>query len=82
MLNGKFWVVTQRETWYRNKLRSLFGKVRERTVGVYRVFEATRGSHNMQAPANGLWSERHARCADVCCGLRTLAGAAPAQLQP
>jgi 16S rRNA (guanine1207-N2)-methyltransferase len=45
VLNGKFWVVTQRETWYRNKLRSIFGNVREHAVGVYRVFEATKGSH-------------------------------------
>jgi 16S rRNA G1207 methylase RsmC len=82
VLNGKFRVVAQRETWYRNKLHSIFGNVRERLVSVYRVFEATKGSHSMQTPSNGLWSERDARYADVCCGPGTLAGAAPAQLQP
>ena len=53
VLNGKFWVVTQRETWYRNKLRSIFGNVREHTVGVYRVFEATKGSYTYASAQQG-----------------------------
>ena len=43
-LDGTLWMVTQRETWYRNKLRSIFGHVREHTVAPYVVFEAVKKS--------------------------------------
>ena len=36
VLNGTFWVVTQRETWYRNKLRSIFGtRMQARSNGLW-----------------------------------------------
>jgi 16S rRNA (guanine1207-N2)-methyltransferase len=43
-LGGKLWMVTQRQTWYRNKLRSIFGKVREHSRPPYTVFEASKAS--------------------------------------
>lgn len=43
-LDGTLWMVTQRHTWYRNKLRSIFGNVREHTIAPYIVFEAVKKS--------------------------------------
>lgn len=44
MVGGTMWMVTQRKTWYRNKLRSIFGHVRERDFAPYVVFEAVKRS--------------------------------------
>jgi 16S rRNA (guanine1207-N2)-methyltransferase len=44
LVGGKLWMVTQRQAWYRNKLRSIFGKVREHPHPPYTVFEATKAS--------------------------------------
>lgn len=43
-IGGKLWMVTQREPWYRNKLRSIFGDVKLHREGPYTVFEATKHS--------------------------------------
>jgi len=44
MLGGAFWMVTQREAWYRNRLRATFGRVHVHAVGSYFLFEATKTS--------------------------------------
>ena len=44
LVGGRLWMVTQRQAWYRNKLRSIFGKVREHPHPPYTVFEATKAS--------------------------------------
>ena len=44
VVGGRFWLVTQRELWYRNKLRSIFGSAKEHDVAPYRVFEAVKRS--------------------------------------
>jgi len=44
-IGGAFWLVAQRDSWYRNKLRSIFGDVREHPVGPYRVFSAIKRAH-------------------------------------
>jgi 16S rRNA (guanine1207-N2)-methyltransferase len=41
-IGGRLWMVTKRDAWYRNKLRSIFGKVRAYPTGGYVVFEATK----------------------------------------
>ena len=43
-LGGTMWMVTQREVWYRNKLRAIFGSVESHIMGSYFVFEATKRS--------------------------------------
>jgi 16S rRNA (guanine1207-N2)-methyltransferase len=43
-VGGKFWMVTQREPWYRNKLRAIFGDVKLHRDAPYTVFEATKHS--------------------------------------
>ena len=45
-LGGTLWMVTRRDTWYRNKLRAIFGGVRTHVVKPYFVFEATRTALN------------------------------------
>jgi 16S rRNA (guanine1207-N2)-methyltransferase len=45
LVGGRFWLVTQREVWYRNKLRAIFGGVTEHDAAPYRVFEAIKRSH-------------------------------------
>lgn len=45
-VGGTLYMVTKRETWYRNKLRAIFGRVAVHTVGSYFVFEATKTSAN------------------------------------
>lgn len=44
VIGGSFWMVTQRQAWYRNKLRAIFGRVNEHPVAPYTVFEATKRS--------------------------------------
>jgi len=44
VVGGTMWMVTQREPWYRNKLRSIFGTVREHAFAPYVVFEAVKKS--------------------------------------
>jgi len=44
LVGGTLWMVTQRETWYRNKLRAIFGNVRAHPRCPYMVFEATKTS--------------------------------------
>jgi 16S rRNA (guanine1207-N2)-methyltransferase len=41
-LGGTLYMVTKRQTWYRNKLQAIFGVVRVHTLGSYFVFEATK----------------------------------------
>jgi 16S rRNA (guanine1207-N2)-methyltransferase len=43
-IGGRFWLVAQRDDWYRNKLRSIFGGVTVHDVAPYRVFEAIKRS--------------------------------------
>jgi 16S rRNA (guanine1207-N2)-methyltransferase len=40
VVGGSMWMVTKREDWYRNKLKSIFGGVRVTTQNAYIVFEA------------------------------------------
>ena len=42
VIGGKLWMVTQRQVWYRNKLRAIFGGVLEHRTPPYTVFEATK----------------------------------------
>lgn len=44
LVGGTMWMVTQRRMWYRNKLRAIFGDVREHSVAPYVVFQATKRS--------------------------------------
>jgi 16S rRNA (guanine1207-N2)-methyltransferase len=44
LVGGTMWMVTQRQAWYRNKLRSTFGDLREHRHPPYTVFEATKRS--------------------------------------
>jgi 16S rRNA (guanine1207-N2)-methyltransferase len=44
VVGGRFWLVTQRDDWYRNKLRSIFGRVTVHPSGPYRVLEAVKRS--------------------------------------
>ena len=44
VIGGRFWLVAQRDDWYRNKLRSIFGGVTVHDVAPYRVFEAVKRS--------------------------------------
>ena len=44
VVGGRFWLVAQRDDWYRNKLRSIFGGVTTHDVAPYRVFEAVKRS--------------------------------------
>jgi 16S rRNA (guanine1207-N2)-methyltransferase len=44
LLGGTLWMVTQRQLWYRNKLKAIFGRVREYSHPPYTVFEATKTS--------------------------------------
>jgi 16S rRNA (guanine1207-N2)-methyltransferase len=44
VLGGGLWMVTQRQAWYRNKLRAIFGHVKEHPAAPYTVFEATKRS--------------------------------------
>ena len=41
-VGGSMWFVTKRETWYRNKLKSVFGGVSVRRIDSYCVFEAVK----------------------------------------
>jgi 16S rRNA (guanine1207-N2)-methyltransferase len=43
-LGGCMWMVTKREDWYRNKLKSIFGGVRVTRQNSYIVFEAIKKS--------------------------------------
>jgi 16S rRNA (guanine1207-N2)-methyltransferase len=51
VVGGTLWMVTQRQAWYRNKLRAIFGSVKEHPVGSYTVFEATKRSSRYAAVA-------------------------------
>lgn len=42
VIGGKLWMVTQRQGWYRNKLRAIFGRLLEHSIPPYTVFEATK----------------------------------------
>ena len=44
LLDGRFLMVTKRQDWYRNKLRSIFGRVTTHIVDDYAVFEARKTS--------------------------------------
>ncbi len=44
VLDGTMYIVTKRETWYQNKLRSVFGGARVREIDSYLVFEAVKKS--------------------------------------
>jgi 16S rRNA (guanine1207-N2)-methyltransferase len=44
VIGGTMWMVAQRRTWYRNKLRAIFGGATEHERAPYIVFEATRRS--------------------------------------
>jgi 16S rRNA (guanine1207-N2)-methyltransferase len=43
-IGGALWMVTKRDTWYRNKLSAVFGGVRLHSVDGYYVFEAIKMS--------------------------------------
>jgi 16S rRNA (guanine1207-N2)-methyltransferase len=43
-VGGRLWMVTQRQVWYRNKLKAIFGFVREHSNPPYTVFEAIKTS--------------------------------------
>lgn len=43
-IGGTLWMVTKRDAWYRNKLRSIFGKVQVHEEAGYFVFEAKKSS--------------------------------------
>jgi 16S rRNA (guanine1207-N2)-methyltransferase len=43
-IGGALWMVTKRDTWYRNKLGGVFGGVRLQPVDGYFVFEAIKKS--------------------------------------
>lgn len=45
IIGGTMYFVTKRETWYRNKLTSIFGGVRLHKVDEYLVFEAEKRRH-------------------------------------
>jgi 16S rRNA (guanine1207-N2)-methyltransferase len=51
VIGGTMWMVTQRQTWYRNKLRAIFGSVQEHSIGPYVVFEAVKRSSNYASAA-------------------------------
>lgn len=44
-IGGRFALVTQRPTWYRNKLGAIFGNVTGQVVGPYHILTATRRSY-------------------------------------
>ena len=44
VVGGAMYFVTKHRTWYHNKLRSVFGRVRVREVDSYLVFEAVKKS--------------------------------------
>lgn len=44
VVGGSMWMVTKREDWYRNKLKSIFGGVRVIRQGAYFVFEAIKNT--------------------------------------
>ena len=44
LVGGSMWMVTKREDWYRNKLKSIFGGVRITRQSSYIVFEAIKTS--------------------------------------
>jgi 16S rRNA (guanine1207-N2)-methyltransferase len=44
VVGGSMWMVTKREDWYRNKLKSIFGGVRITRQNSYIVFEAIKKS--------------------------------------
>ena len=44
VLDGRLLMVTKRQNWYRNKLRSIFGNVTEHRLDDYVVFEARKTS--------------------------------------
>jgi 16S rRNA (guanine1207-N2)-methyltransferase len=44
IIGGSMWMVTKREDWYRNKLKSIFGGVRVTRQNTYFVFEAIKKS--------------------------------------
>ena len=46
ILGGAMWLVTKRETWYRNKLTGIFGGARVRPIDGYFVFEAQKRQHS------------------------------------
>ena len=45
------WMVTKRDTWYRNKLKAVFGGARVHETGGYFVFEAEKRSHTYASRA-------------------------------
>ena len=55
-IGGAFWLVAQRASWYRNKLRATFGDVREHEIGRYRVFSAVKRSQRYARRAK---AQRH-----------------------
>jgi 16S rRNA (guanine1207-N2)-methyltransferase len=44
VVGGSMWMVTKREEWYRNKLKSIFGGVRVMRQNAYFVFEAIKNT--------------------------------------
>ena len=51
VVGGTLWMVTKRHVWYRNKLRAIFGSVREHLVAPYVVFEAIKRSSSYASAA-------------------------------
>ncbi len=52
-LRGTLYLVTKRQTWYRNKLQSIFGSVRVHPIGSYFVFEAMKTTTNYAGGSRG-----------------------------
>ncbi|MEA3140592.1 MAG: rRNA (guanine1207-N2)-methyltransferase [Gammaproteobacteria bacterium] len=52
-VGGRLWMVTQRTVWYRNKLKAIFGFVREHSNPPYTVFEATKTSASYAKTTRG-----------------------------
>ena len=53
IVGGAMWLVTRRETWYRNKLTGIFGGVRVHKVDEYLVFEAQKRRHSYRKSEKG-----------------------------
>jgi len=45
-IGGKFYMVTKRKDWYKNKFVAIFGGVRIYEAGGYFIFEAERRTHS------------------------------------
>jgi len=53
IVGGAMWLVTRRETWYRNKLTGIFGGVRVHKIDEYLVFEAEKRRHSYRKVEKG-----------------------------